>query len=137
MGMCSKLCSILWHSLPSTSSVSSRKKRKHFRSSGKCLRISSIHTLKLSCKERKKSSVLQALRGKKKITVLFYLSHISSEQCKCLSLSIQNYPQTFFSRYSFAGILLQQAIQSIIVFKNNYYIQDECFNYLNKMQMLC
>lgn len=74
---------------------------------------------------------------KKKITVLFYLSHISSEQYKCLSLSIQNYPQTFFSRYSFAGILLQQAIQSIILFKNNYYIHDECFNYLNKMQMLC
>lgn len=86
--------------------------------------------------QRKKSSVLQALRGKK-ITVLFYLSHISSEQYKCLSLSIQNYPQTFFSRYSFAGILLQQAIQSIILFKNNYYIQDECFNYLNKMQMPC
>lgn len=75
--------------------------------------------------------------GEKKITVLFYLSHISSEQYKCLSLSIQNYPQTFFSRYSFAGILLQQAIQSIILFKNNYYIQDECFNYLNKMQMPC
>lgn len=135
MGMCSKLCSILWHSLPSTSSVSSRKKRKHFRSSGKCLRISSIHTLKLSCKERK--AVYFKHFGEKKITVLFYLSHISSEQCKCLSLSIQNYPQTFFSRYSFAGILLQQAIQNIILFKNNYYIQDECFNYLNKMQMPC
>lgn len=137
MGMCSKLCSIPCHSLPSTSSVSSRKKRKHFRSSGKCLRISSIHTLKLSCKERKKKQCTSSTSGKKKITVLFYLSHISSEQYKCLSLSIQNYPQTFFSRYSFAGILLQQAIQSIIVFKNNYYIQDECFNYLNKMQMPC